>query len=413
MHTTITILYWISLRIYSFFIFVASIGNRKARLLFKGRRAIWTKLKSYDNTDKCIWVHAASLGEFEQGRPLIEAIREKYPERRIVLSFFSPSGYEIRKNYDLADLVVYLPSDSPRKARRFIEAINPEMAFFVKYEYWYFFLNELQKRSIPVYGISQIFRKEQVFFQPYGDWFISMLRKFTHLYIQDQISAQLLDKIDVNNYTVAGDTRFDRVKKIAEASRDIPLCEKFVKGAECVIVAGSTWPRDEDFLIPYVEKNNIKLIIAPHEVHTERIKGLYERIKVKKFCFSDPPQDIDTQQVMIINTIGLLSSVYKYGNISYIGGGFGKGIHNTLEAATYGLPVVFGPNHKQFKEAVDLISCGGGFTFSNQKELNDVLDNLRTSIQTMAAAQEASASYVAGLCGATERIMTDVFGGVK
>ncbi len=407
----LTILYFLGLRLYDVALWLALPFNSKAKKLVRGRQNVWRTVAEFDNSQKSIWVHAASLGEFEQGRPIIEAIKQAYPTKRIVLTFFSPSGYEVRHNYNLADLVCYLPSDSPRNARRFIQAINPEMAFFVKYEYWYYFLNELKNRQIAVYGVSQIFRREQPFFQPYGAWFVQMLHAFKHLYIQDEQSAELLRGVGVEHFTVSGDTRFDRVVKIATSAAPVELAERFVQNAKLTVVAGSTWEPDEDRLIPYINSSSEgeKFIIATHEIGDERIKSLTGKLKVQHFRFTDPPSDPENYKVMVVDTIGLLSAIYKYGQIAYIGGGFGRGIHNTLEAAAYGMPVIFGPNHKQFKEACDLISVKAGFTYLTANDLKHVLDNLRTDISTMAQAQKQADAYVKSMCGATERIMRDVF----
>lgn len=406
-----TFFYLIGMWLYSFGVALASPFHTKARLLCRGRRHTWRQLASCHNKQRCIWIHAASLGEFEQGRPIIEAIKKHFPQKRIVLTFYSPSGYEVRKNYNLADQVLYLPADGPRNARKFIEAIDPEMAFFVKYEFWHFYLRELAARKTPIYGVSMIFRAEQPFFQSYGKWFANMLRRFQHIYIQDEASAQLLDGIGINQYTVAGDTRFDRVAAIAATSATIDLCQRFVSNATTTIVAGSTWPPDEERLLPYINNpaNNVKLIIAPHEVDTARIASLCEQITVPYCLYSDKPTQPEDCKVMIINTIGLLSAIYKYGQISYIGGGFGKGIHNTLEAATYGMPVIFGPNHQRFKEACDLLACGAAFTYNTTNELARILESLRTDLPKMEKAKAEADQYVKSMCGATARIMSDAF----
>lgn len=403
-----TILYIVALWLYSGALAVASLFNKKARLLLCGRRETWRKLRRYVNDERCVWIHAASLGEFEQGRPIIEALKAKYPDKKIVLTFYSPSGYEVRKNYQLCDLVCYLPADDFIGSRKFIEAVNPEVAIFVKYEFWHFYLKELKRHGIPTYGVSMIFRQQQAFFKSYGGWFRNMLKCFTHIYVQDETSKKLLDSIDVQQSTVAGDTRFDRVAAIAASAKDIELAAAFVKDYEgTVIVAGSTWEPDEELLLKYVNEpdNDVKLIIAPHEIDDARVKGLCSRLEVSYFKYTAPPRDPETHKVMVVNTMGMLSAIYRYGHIAYIGGGFGVGIHNTLEAATYGMPVVFGPKYKKFKEACDLIDCGAGFTINNEKSLRDVLDTMRSDIQRMATAQKAASGYVKSMCGATELIM--------
>lgn len=397
--------------IYTFGVRVASLFNAKAKFLSSGRTETWSKLKQYDNSQKCIWIHAASLGEFEQGRPLIEAVKAKYPDRKIVLTFYSPSGYEVRKNYNMADLICYLPADTPCNAAKFIDAINPEMVFFVKYEFWHFFLKALTKRNIPVYGVSMIFRQQQAFFKWYGGWFRQMLESFKFMYIQDQNSAALLDSINVSAYAVAGDTRFDRVAKIAASSADVDIAKRFVGGASAVIVDGSSWEPDEDVILPYINdpKNDVKLIIAPHEIHEERIKRLVANLKVPYFLFTNPVDDPQNYKVMVVNTIGLLSTIYKYGHIAYIGGGFGVGIHNTLEAATYGMPVLFGPNYKRFKEACDLIDRKAGYCVHDKDEFASLVTSFRSDASLLSSAGQSADEYVKSMCGATDMIMKDLF----
>ncbi|MDO4462087.1 MAG: glycosyltransferase N-terminal domain-containing protein [Bacteroidia bacterium] len=413
MKLIISFLYAIGMPFYSFILsIVAMFGHKKAKLLVNGRKETWKKLAKYDNSSSCVWVHAASLGEFEQGRPIIEAIRAKYPKKKIVLSFYSPSGYEVRKNYKEADLVCYLPADSASNAKRFINAINPEIAFFVKYEFWHHYINEISRRGIALYGVSVILREAQPFFQSWGEWFRDMLHKYTRLYVQDAESANLLKSIGIaeDKYVVAGDTRFDRVSQIAANAPDVDIVARFVKNASKVIVMGSAWPPDDEVLFPYINEapKDIKLIVAPHEIHSERIKGLVSRLKVKYSLFTEPAADIEDCQVLVVNTIGLLSTIYKYGQIGYIGGGFGVGIHNTLEAATYSMPVLFGPNYKRFKEAVDLISCGGGFCISSKESVKEKLDLWLNNAEELSIAGKKAGEYVASMCGATEKIMKEV-----
>ncbi len=415
MKKLISLIYLIGTWTYSVGVKIASLFNEKASQLSKGRKQTWQKLQNYDNSQKCVWIHAASLGEFEQGRPIIEAIKEKYPNKKIVLTFYSPSGYEVRKNYAMADLVCYLPADGPSNARRFIEAINPEVAIFVKYEFWHFFLKTLKKHNIPTYGVSVIFRYQQAFFKWYGEWFRDMLHVFRHIYIQDTASATLLDSIGISNYTVAGDTRFDRVRKIAEASANVDIARRFAIGAQTIMVAGSSWEPDEDVYLPYFlnansqKQGRLKLIVATHEVDRSRVEKLQARIGAQSFFYTNPPADPENYQVMIVDTIGLLSAIYKYGQIAYIGGGFGKGIHNTLEAATYGIPVIFGPNHKKFKEAVDLINCGAGYCVRTQADFEQIITTLRSDEQKLKQAGIAADNYVKSMCGATDMVMHDIF----
>lgn len=413
MRQIISLMYAIGMSFYGFVLSVVALcGHKKAKLLVEGRKETWKKVLQYDNSQSCIWVHAASLGEFEQGRPIIEAIRAKYPTKKIVLTFYSPSGYEVRKNYKEADLVCYLPSDTKGNAKKFIEAINPEMAFFVKYEFWHHFINELYKREVPLYGVAVIFRDAQPFFQTWGSWFRDMLHKYTRLYVQDRMSADLLKSIGIadDKYVVAGDTRFDRVSQIAANAPDVPIVERFVSNAKKVIVMGSAWPPDDEVVFPYINiaPKDVKLIVAPHEVHQERVKGLLGRLTVKTSLFTEPVEDLEDCQVLVVNTIGLLSTIYKYGQIGYIGGGFGVGIHNTLEAATYSMPVMFGPNYKRFKEACDLIDCQGGYCVKNKGEVAEKLDLWLGDEERLKVAGESAGKYVASMCGATEKIMFEV-----
>ncbi len=407
------LLYNFGIVFFSFLLRIAAPFNVKAKQLLIGRRETWQKLKLFQASGKIIWVHCASLGEFEQGRPLIEAIKAQFPAYKIALTFFSPSGYEIRKNYNMADLVVYLPADTPSNAKRFIMAINPSMAFFVKYEFWYHYYKCLKKLEIPVYSISTIFRQNQVFFKWYGGWYRSILKAVSRFYVQDQKSAQLLELIGLKNYVVAGDTRFDRVTAIAQSAAEVPEVKDFAAHGK-VLVAGSSWPADEAILAEYINNagDDVKLIIAPHEVHESHISQLEQRFKVSVGRFSKKDSTTFNEcRVLIIDTIGLLSAIYRYGSVAYIGGGFGKGIHNTLEAATYGVPVIFGPNHKKFKEALDLIEVGGGFAIESQHDFNRIMEFLWNpeSNKELNLAGEASRKYVLSMCGATPLIMKELF----
>lgn len=406
----VSAVYLLGMWAYSLCVRIASLFNEKARLLCAGRKETWSKLGSFDSRGGCVWVHAASLGEFEQGRPLIEAIKARHPEQKIVLSFYSPSGYEVRKNYAMADLVCYLPADGPGNARRFIGAINPTAVYFVKYEFWHFFLKEVRRRAIPLYGVSMIFRKQQPFFSVWGDWFRQMLTFFTHIYVQDKVSGDLLDSINIKNYSVVGDTRFDRVRQIADNAKEVESVRRFVDGAPNVIVAGSSWPPDEDILFDFINRpeNNVKLVVAPHEIDKARVDSLCAKLKVPYVRFSDEPQgDLAAAKVFVVNTIGVLSSIYRYGTITYVGGGFGVGIHNTLEPAIYGLPVIFGPNYKKFKEAVDLIGCGGGFSIASKGDFDKVIGSLLSDEAAKKAAGKAAGDYCQSMLGATSAILRD------
>ena len=405
------ILYIIGTHIFSFLLYLASPFNKKAQLLRIGRKKIWKQLVGIDHDSPIIWVHCASLGEFEQGRPVIEAIRAHHPEKKILLTFFSPSGYEIRKNYDLAHWVTYLPADSPKKARKFIDLVKPESALFIKYEFWPCFFAALNKRGIPIYSISAIFRKNQLFFKWYGGWFRKTLKIVNQFFVQDEESGILLNKIGIKNYRIVGDTRFDRVSAIVKNAADVPAAASFAKEASLVLVAGSTWPPDEDLLIKYINSahSSVKMIIAPHEVHENHIIQIEQKLNVPSLRFSKITGEIPhNTKVLIIDTIGLLSAIYRYGHLAYIGGGFGKGIHNTLEAATYGIPVLFGPKYHKFKEACDLINCEGGFTINNFKDLFTQIEKFRSDTTQIKRSGNEAANYVASMCGATNIVLKTI-----
>jgi 3-deoxy-D-manno-octulosonic-acid transferase len=392
---------------------LASPFSSKANQFVKGRKN-WQKELAHkiETNSRYIWIHCASLGEFEQGRPLIEAIKERHPEYRIILTFFSPSGYEIRKNYPLADIVSYLPVDTPKNARKFLQITNPEKAFFVKYEYWHFYISELKKRNIPLYQISAIFRKDQLFFKnsKLGKWYREMLFQFTHIFVQDKRSEELLSSIGITNASISGDTRFDRVAAIAAGSKNLPLVEKF-KGNSKLIIGGSTWKPDEELLAAFINSvDDIKIIIAPHEVSDVNINRLQQLLKKPAVLYSKAENtDLAAQQVLIIDSIGLLSSLYRYGDVAYIGGGFGVGIHNILEAATFGLPVIFGPNYQKFKEAVDLEQRGGAFAVNGFSELVSALKKLIENKNFLEKSSSVSKKYVEENVGATPFIIKKVF----
>lgn len=406
-------LYQAGILFYSFAIHFYALFNAKARQFVGGRKNWKEKLQTgIDKNGRYIWFHCASLGEFEQGRPVIEEIKKQFPEYKILLTFFSPSGYEIRKNYDKADLVLYLPMDSRKNARAFVEIARPEKVFFVKYEFWYFYISELNKKEIPLYIISAIFRANQLFFKnhPMGKWYRKMLHRFSHLFVQDEKSARLLQSIEISNYTISGDTRFDRVAAIAAGSKEVPIVEKF-KGSSKLIIAGSTWKPDEELLARFINQNgNAKIVFAPHEVTPANINKLEELLKKPAIRYSNIKNAaIEDYQVLIIDSIGLLSSLYRYGDMAYIGGGFGVGIHNILEAATFGLPVIFGPNYKKFKEAVDLKTEGGAFAVHDFSALNSVFNHLLTDSRALASATEISKNYVQKNTGSTFIIIKKVF----
>lgn len=408
-----TLIYKAVIFLYSVIIHVFSIFNEKARLFVRGRKNWEENLsQKIDRNAKYIWFHCASLGEFEQGRPVIEELKEQFPEYKIVLTFFSPSGYEIRKNYALADVVAYLPMDTKRNVNTFLDIVKPEKVFFVKYEFWYFYISELKKRNIPHYIISAIFRENQQFFRntPWGKWYRKMLNRVEHLFVQNEKSGELLKTIGISNFTVSGDTRFDRVAAIAKSSKEIPIVEKF-RGNSQLIIAGSTWKPDEELLAAFInQSNNIKFIIAAHEVSAANINRIQQLLKKPAISFSKVSEtEIDKFQVLIIDSVGLLSSLYRYGDVAYIGGGFGVGIHNILEAATFGLPVIFGPNYKKFKEAVDLTFEGGAISISNSDELRQVLNNLMNDKNELGKASKICSNYVEKNVGSTKVIINKVF----
>lgn len=396
---------------------MAALRSKKVQDMLAGQRATLDSLEEErkriapDGYD--VWIHAASLGEFEQGRPLIERLRREHPEKKILLTFFSPSGYNVRKNYDKVDTVAYLPFDMPGNVSRFLDAAKPKMALFVKYEFWGNYLEQLRKRAIPTYIISAIFRPTQRFFRPGGDWARAMLRNFNHLYVQDEASRKLLAGRGIENVTVAGDTRFDRVTDIMNSVKDIKIVEYFIGQSSFTFIAGSSWPADEDNYIPWLKEHpEVKAIIAPHEFDRERLGLLRKRFDggVRLLSELSFPSDLNgKERVLIIDCFGLLSSLYHYGSVAYIGGGFGAGIHNINEAAVYGMPVVFGPKHQKFKEASDLIVNGGGFEVKDKESTRTVLDKLLNDEETRHVAGTKAANYIKSNLGATDKIYSDLF----
>lgn len=408
-----TLLYKIAIRLYHVFVWLAAAFNGKARLYVTGRRNWHIKLqRQVDRNAKYIWVHCASLGEFEQGRPLIEAIKTEYSEYKIVLTFFSPSGYEIRKKYPFADIISYLPADTRRNAKRFLDTIKPKKALFIKYEFWYHYITELHRREIPLYLVSGMFRKNQVFFSnmPWGKWFRNLLYNFTCLFVQDNESYALLDKIGVKQCTISGDTRFDRVAAISKSAKDIPIVDKFAANNP-VFIAGSTWGPDEALLARIINENeNYKCVIAPHEVTPENVNKLEKLLKKPSIRFSMATKsNIHQYQVLIIDSIGLLSSVYRYGKFAYIGGGFGVGIHNILEAATFGLPVIFGPNYQKFREARDMVELGAALPVNTYIDLQNVISGLLNNSKMLDELSQRSRDYVNKNRGATQLILDQIF----
>ena len=396
---------------YSFLIRIAGLFDKKASTWVKGRKRIFSNIADQiDPLDKLAWFHAASLGEFEQGRPIIESFREKFPQHKILLTFFSPSGFEIRKNYEGADYVFYLPIDTRTNAKRFIKLVNPAFVVFIKYEFWYNYLNILKQNNIPVFFVSSIFRKQQHFFQWYGSWFRKMLRTVSFFFVQNQESVTLVNSIGIAQVLKSGDTRFDRVFKIAQNTKSFPLIEKFSEN-ENVLLAGSTWPADEEALYHLIHQiEGLKMIIAPHEIKEERIKSLmnlFNDNQIVRLSEADI-NNIGQAKILIIDGMGFLSHLYQYCTFAYIGGGFGKGIHNTLEAATFGKPVVFGPNYLKFAEAVDLVKLNGAFIINNKDDLVQVAFQLLKNDKTLLSASQTCQDYVEGKKGATDIILNKI-----
>jgi 3-deoxy-D-manno-octulosonic-acid transferase len=399
--------YLIGLYIFKLLLLASSPFNIRARKWIKGRKKLFKQIRQQLNeNEKRIWIHSASLGEFEQGRPIIEELKKYWPNLKIVLTFFSPSGYEIQKNYEHADYVFYLPLDTPGNAKRFIDLIKPEFVIFIKYEFWRNFLNTLKKRQIPTYLISAIFRKDQVFFRPYGKWYRKVLSNFSWLFVQNNDSLKLLQQIGYNNASISGDTRFDRVLQIASAAKSIPVAESFSNGHFTIII-GSSWRLDEEILFEFInsKRDNIKFILAPHEIHEPNIQRISNSLKIDYMRFSNATDSQKEADVLIIDNIGMLSSIYRYGKIAYIGGGFGSGIHNILEAATFGLPVIFGPNYKKYQEAVDLIRLGGAFEVNNSNDIKEILNKLVSEKSFFEKAGAICCKYVQDNCGACKIIM--------
>ena len=391
---------------------VASAFNEKARLMTSGWRRAWET--DMVKEGKVAWFHASSLGEFEQARPVIRRFREEHGEYKVWVTFFSPSGYEVRKDYDEAERVTYLPLDTPRNARRLVEKIRPTVAFFVKYDFWFNMLRELQKRGVPTFLFSAIFRESQYFFKPYGGWFRRQLRCFSHIFVQNEESLKLLRESGVEWCSRAGDTRFDRVREIAQRSEGDRKVERFVEGGSGRrVVAGSSWEPDEEMLKRYMDESGreLRLVLAPHvisESHIEKIERLMGKEVCMRYSQMDEETDIAGKNVLIIDNIGLLSRIYRYAEVAYIGGGFGRGIHNILEAITYDVPVVFGPNHRKFQEALDIIRLGGGVGYSRYEELKAAMERLLGDETERQKASEVCRRYVAENIGSTERIMETV-----
>ena len=441
-------MYNIAIYIYLIGVAIGSLFNKKIKKMWRGEREAVNLLKEkVDPTAKYVWFHAASLGEFEQGRPLIEQLRATHPEYKILLTFFSPSGYEVRKNYEGADIVCYLPLDTIRNARRFLRAVHPVMAFFIKYEFWYNYLHILRHRGVPVYSVSSIFRPGQVFFKWYGRNYAKVLHCITHFFVQNEVSLQLLKGIGIDEATVVGDTRFDRVLQIKEQSKELPIVEAFKgingKGDACkdelsedackrvlskdackedlsengckgckVFVAGSSWQPDEDIFIRFFNDHpDWKLIIAPHVIGEDHLAYILDKLQMKAVRYTQATElSAAEARCLIIDCFGLLSTIYRYGEIAYVGGGFGVGIHNVPEAAVWGVPVLFGPNNKRFQEAQDLLACKGSFEVTDYDSFNTIISRLISDDKFRHQCGEASANYVKSRSGATDIIMKSVVG---
>ena len=399
---------------------IAAIFDHKVRVLWRGQRAAFKTLKQkVDPNAKYVWVHAASLGEFEQGRPIIERIRLQHPEYKILLTFFSPSGYQVRKNYEGADIITYLPIDTVTNARRFLRTIRPVMAFFIKYEFWYNYLHILKHRGVPTYSVSSIFRPDQIFFRWYGRAYSRVLKCFTKFFVQNEESRQLLAKIGIKETEIVGDTRFDRVMTIKSLAKQLPLVEAFVKDALQVFVAGSSWPPDEDIFIPYFnEHREWKLIIAPHVIGEDHLQQIISKLsspvggdrggrRVVRFT-QTTREEAAQADTLIIDCFGLLSSIYNYGDVAYIGGGFGVGIHNTLEAAVWDMPVIFGPNNKKFQEAQGLKACGGGFEINNYDEFAALMQRFTSDEAFLKQSGSQAGHFVKDQAGATDKVLASV-----
>ncbi|MCX6244929.1 MAG: 3-deoxy-D-manno-octulosonic acid transferase [Bacteroidetes bacterium] len=395
---------------------IAALFNPKARQWVNGRKNllknIQSALSSHKEKKKVAWFHCASLGEFEQGRPILEAFKLSRPDHRIVLTFFSPSGFEIRKNYPGADHVFYLPADTRANVKEFIRLLSPSIVFFIKYEYWYNYIAELKKKNIPVYMVSAIFRPSQPFFRWYGGWFRKQLDNLAWFFVQDRDSEALLQKIGISKVTVSGDTRFDRVQAVAEQNRPVELMEEFCRNSK-VLLAGSTWPEDETVILPFIHENNdkMKFVIAPHEVDKGRIDGLMSLIGTGGLRYSEAnAQSIAEARVLVIDSIGILAFLYRYAHVSFIGGGFGVGIHNILESAAFGVPVIFGPNYLRFREACELIREGGAFSIGNKDEFKSALGNLLNNPGRHERASAICRTYVSANKGATSYILDHING---
>lgn len=402
-------MYQIAIYLFQLGVAVASLFNKKVKTMWQGERNAFSVLKEkVDPQAKYVWFHAASLGEFEQGRPLMELLRKNHPEYKILLTFFSPSGYEVRKNYQGADIICYLPIDTIGNSRKFLRTIRPCMAFFIKYEFWYNYLHILKHRNVPVYSVSSIFREDQIFFKWYGCQYAYVLKCFSRFFVQNEESKDLLATIGITNVDVVGDTRFDRVLQIKEQAKQLPIVEAFVRGdSPCkVFVAGSSWPPDEDIFINFFnEHKDWKLIIAPHVIGEDHLTQILSKLKRNTIRYTQAtPESAAKAECLIVDCFGLLSSIYHYGDVAYVGGGFGVGIHNVLEAAVWDIPVIFGPNNKKFQEAQGLKAAGGGFDISTADDFRQVMSRFMNDQEFLSTAGKNAGAFVQSLAGVTDRV---------
>ena len=402
-------LYNFAIYFYLLGVAIASLFNEKVRQMWRGERAAFDVLKQkVDPEAKYVWFHAASLGEFEQGRPIMERLRSEHPEYKILLTFFSPSGYEVRKNYEGADIICYLPLDTPINAIRFLRLVRPVMAYFIKYEFWYNYLHILKYRHVPAYSVSSIFRPEQIFFKWYAKKYAGVLRCITHFFVQNEQSRELLAKIGITEVTISGDTRFDRVLQIKEQSKHLPLVEAF-KQDHKVFVAGSSWPPDEEIFIRFFNEHpEWKLIIAPHVIGNDHLQQILSRLNRKTVRYTEAtPETAAEAQCMKIDCFGLLSSIYHYGEVAYVGGGFGVGIHNVLEAAVWNVPVFFGPNNKRFQEAQQLLASGGGIEITNYSAFATAMQRFMDDDKWLEQCGSKAGDYVKSMAGATDIVLRE------
>lgn len=403
-------MYEIVISLYTLGVAVMSLFNDKVKKMWRGEREAFRVLRnSVDPGSRYVWFHAASLGEFEQGRPIMERLRREHPELKILLTFFSPSGYEVRKNYEGADIICYLPLDTYFNARRFLNLVHPEVAFFIKYEFWWNYLHILKRRNVPVYSVSSIFRPNQVFFRWYGRTYSNVLKCFTRFFVQNEVSRQLLAKLGITEVEITGDTRFDRVLQIKSQAKSLPIVEAFRQDYK-VFVAGSSWPPDEDIFIKYFNgRDDWKLIIAPHVIGEDHLQQILSKLKGKAVRYTEAtPESVADAKILIIDCFGLLSSIYGYGHVSYVGGGFGVGIHNVLEAAVWNIPVIFGPNNERFQEAQDLLASGGGRQIDGYQRFESLMNSYIADDSLRKADGDKAAQYVSSKAGATGKILSAV-----